>query len=593
MTRLSQLAVVALLGATLSACQDDPDGATTPAKTQVKPGRLEVVVTPKPDNHIGPYFIHTLPATRTAWTDSSGKAALDSVPPGRYKVYAVASGTVAQALTMVRGNDSVPVDLEALAGFVGPLLTFMSPNKPLHRGDSMELSVRAWKWKAGDSALSLEAVFPRGLRAQAEIKDSSGATLRLGPLTSEDTAYFVLARFASGLTGVYRMRSRVDTLPPLKLTARWDGNAVVLSWNRFQGNGFRAYEVSPATDGFQFPVGLKVTEDPDDTVFRDENPAPLESLKFMVRAYNRDGLYTESRVTVMARTGIRNFQASPHSVYHPTQPWIYTSSPNLLRRYNYQTGKSDSVPLYSAMGFMDIGDNGFGMELYIPYGIGRVLIMNAATLDTVGSINGFSTVNSVASSGKGRLMISASTPYSLMVVDRKTLSVVSGARGGYHYRLRYLPDGVKALGLALDMLPTYAFLIEPGDVRPVAYEFPGARDITLDARNFQVSPDGMSLVSGTAGAARRLDSAFTSIGILPPDSAGYACFAFSPAGDMLYAGVKDQRRIRVFTFPGLEPHKVIPTRGLPQHLVLREGEVFSLSATQQYSNLHLLERFTP
>lgn len=240
------------------------------------------------------------------------------------------------------------------------------------------------------------------------------------------------------------------------------------------------------------------------------------------------------------------------------------------------------IDLSSSPRFMDLSDNGFGLELYVAVG-GGISLYDATTLSAVGFLDtGFAT--SVVTDGRGRVFASTGPAYAsgtgrasittpFGIHARSDGRYIGGGGRRDHCRLRFLANGREIIGITTIVGPTdmeYYRLDSSGDFL-MAMESSYHGDHPMDPRIYRASPGGQFVITSASGAIFTADSSMTYEGRLTDGSPGLSDFAFDASGSAIYAGVDAQRLVLVYEYPSLAITGEIATWGYPL-FVFRDGD---------------------
>ena len=218
--------------------------------------------------------------------------------------------------------------------------------------------------------------------------------------------------------------------------------------------------------------------------------------------------------------------------------------------------------LLSSPDFMDLSDNGFGLELYVPVA-GSINMYEAETLSQIGSINTGYSATSVVTDGRGHVFVSPMRVYSRS--DGHYSSDISD----YNGRLRFLASDREIISIGSAEMSYFRFDSNGNIVTHTEDRYHG--DYPLDHYIYRVSPGGEFLITSGSGAIYTADSTMTYVGQLTLDNPTFSDFAFDARGNTIYAGVSSERSILVYEYPSLTNAGAIATWGYPQ-FVFRDGD---------------------
>jgi hypothetical protein len=367
---------------------------------------------------------------------------------------------------------------------------------------------------------------------------------------------------------------------------------VSLTWTSSTPAGFDRYEVYRATSPGLTRTGspLRTFRSVTDTAWVDSLPPFATQVYYRVFVVNSFGYDRGSEERAVPSPGglILEDVAVDDAVLHPTQPWIYLNdrSAGKITVVDYRAmSVRRTVMLGSSNGFMDLVDNGSGLELYVPRSDGWVQVRDPNDLQLVTSINTGLANASVVGDGRGQIYVSMSpSPWwerPLRSYRRSDGSYIDG-NGDFEYcRLRLLEGGQSIIEITMSVSPIDMdyYLIAP-DGRFLRHVDDNQHGGTpLDPHRYRVSPAQRYLVTSSSGAVYRADSTMAYLGQLPRGSLSFGDFAFSPDGGRIYAGCNNERLVKIHTFPSLSETGYLQTRGYPEFLWRVGDELIALSRT--------------
>jgi hypothetical protein len=309
----------------------------------------------------------------------------------------------------------------------------------------------------------------------------------------------------------------------------------------------------------------------------------LAKTPVFLRVYNSDSLYADSPMDTIRQQGVAGLPFLPfHAVLHPTQDVMYAiGDSSTVYRLDLASGAVLSRKMGGSPGYMAIGDNGAGVELYVPNEDGWIYMLDPENLATVFQASCGARVTSVDIDGAGNILASVASGYdahSTRIISRSTGTSLGGLNGYGGFRIRYNHGYTAAIAVSMRISP----------VDLVHFSFTGASltratpdkyhgDHPLSPAIFEISRDDYLLISGPEGAIYTADAMLVYQTMLPRGDARYACFLFPASGGKLLAGVSDNRKIVVHAVPGWVASGEVATRGYPLFLFERGDRLFSLS----------------
>ncbi len=384
--------------------------------------------------------------------------------------------------------------------------------------------------------------------------------------------------------------SAITLLEPVKNKGK-----VLLEWTEYPNSDFLKYEVY-RTDGnctVQNQELLGTISDKGTINFTDELP-PLEfQACYFIRVTNNENYSRNSnQETVDSPSGhIFNFEAYD-MLKHPTESYIYLidQGGQKLMKFDYENYEVvGETNLQGTIGYCDIGDNGFGVEIYAPSDNGWIYVYSADDLSQTSSINTGLPTASVVINGLGHVIASVE-PSPWWEQPVRTYSRNSGiyidGNGGYERdRLRRIPGENKIISISTSVSPVDMEYFEIGSTGNIEIhqddQYHG--DYPLDARIFRVSNDGTYSITSQDGAVYLANKSMEYKGQLQHGSLKFSDFAFSDDGAIIYAATSNRKSIQIGHYPSLIRDDEILTKGFPV-FIIRDGEkIISLSKSSENS----------
>ena len=291
---------------------------------------------------------------------------------------------------------------------------------------------------------------------------------------------------------------------------------------------------------------------------------------------------------------------------HPSEPWVYVLDPDQYRLLclDYETmSPRDSLTFNTRPGYFDIGDNGHGIELYVPQRNYEIRVYDPATLAEVSLIPiGVRDVFSAIIDFRGHVIASLDPPAywdePLRTYSRDSGELIDGNGDLPNTRLRLLPSGLEIIAISTEgSLPDMDYY-RLNDVGEIVEHVHDAQHGThpMAASIFQVEASGRYLITSADGVLYRADETMEYLGTLPREGATFGDFAFSADGDTIYAGCSNLSEIHVYTYPELHQIGTLHTHGPIQKLWRRGTRLLVAVRTDDYGyrfGLQLLDLATP
>ncbi|MEP3514830.1 MAG: hypothetical protein ABJN10_04730, partial [Nonlabens ulvanivorans] len=243
--------------------------------------------------------------------------------------------------------------------------------------------------------------------------------------------------------------------------------------------------------------------------------------------------------------------------------------------------------LQGTIGYSDIGDNGYGVEIYTPSDNGYIYVYNADNLSLITSINTGLKTASVVTNGLGHVIASVE-PSAWWEQPIRTYSRESGIHidgNGDHERdrLRMIPGRNEVISITTTVSPVDMEYFKIGSTGEIEIheddQYHG--DYPLNPRIFRVSDDGTYSITSEDGAVYLANSSMEYKGQLQHGTLRFSDFAFSDDGAIIYAATSNRKSIQIGHYPSLTRDDEFLTKGFPI-LIIRDGDkIISLSKASE------------
>ena len=587
------LTFLVLAFAMLSCKKDDKD--------PVGKGDLNVIVTINGYQLSAGAEIYTNPASKQGVTDEFGSVLLTGLDAGSYEVYAnlenVGSG---KSVVKVKADELAEIRINIIAGiYVGlaPTIDIILPGVPAEftQGETITFSAVIEddktphaeidvKWESNlDGILNSDSPDENGNVSFSTASLSRGLhKITLTATDSEDytsTATVNVSTLAPGA---------VTLLQPVK-----NEGTVILTWTEYQQSDFLKYEVYRSQSNYSgenFEL-ISTLTDKNQTTFTDLTP-PLEfQVSYYIRVTNTDENSRNSNIEVVDSPSgyIFNFQASD-MLKHPTQPYIYlvNQGGQKLIKFDYINMQVvTETTLQGNIGYCDIGDNGFGVEIYAPSNDGWIYVYSADDLRQTTSISTGLSTKSVVINGLGHVIASVMpSPWWEQPVRTYMRSTGINIDGNGDFdgdRLRMIPGKNEIISISTSVSPTDMeyFKLTDNGMFEMHQDDPYHGDYPLNANIFRISPSGEYSITSNSGAVYYANSSMEYKGQLQHGTLKFSDFAFNDDGSVIYAATSNRKSIQIGYYPSLIRDNEILTRGFPV-FILRDGnKIISLSKSNE------------
>lgn len=527
--------------------------------------------------------VYTRPASEQGVTDEFGSVLLKNIEAGSYEVYAelenVGSG---KSVVKIKPDELNPVFINLIPGLnvgLSPLIELILPSLPAEFSVGEEIQFSAQisddktstvnlkvEWKSDkDGVLSTQKASANGtvgFSTKTLSRNEHNITLTV---TDEEnfssTHTFALSMLAPAAINLIR--------------AEKSNGGVVLQWDSYKGSDFQKYEIYRSDNNCDYNQRTLLGEitSLSATSFTDKYP-PLEyQVCYFVRVYNTEGKSRNSNTLKVDLPSGTLFNFTPYDmVVHPTDSYVYLLDQNAqkLIQYNYESGVVEkSREISGQPGYMAIGDNGMGLEIYIPSGDGFIYIYDAQNLNFTGSINTGLFTMSVVSFDNGYIAAGmAPSPWwdgPIRTYKRSNGLQVDSDGDFERSRIRKLNNKNELLTISTTVSPVDLdyykldnngmFLEHKDDI------YHG--DHPLDPVSFRIDDTGTYMITGFEGAVYLANSSMQYKGLVQRGSLNFSDFAFSDDGAIIYAGTGNRKSIQIARYPSLLRENEISLRGFP------------------------------
>lgn len=378
---------------------------------------------------------------------------------------------------------------------------------------------------------------------------------------------------------------------------------VNLKWAKYSETDFLRYEVYRASDADQSGQLIASFNSADSVTYSDKTPPLVSEVYYYVKVLNsNDNFRNSNRIKVSYPGGKIYFYAATDAVHHPTEPVIFIldNAGYKLRAINYETNEEiSSTTIQGTAGRMDIGDNGSGLEIYLPSSDGKIYIYDALTLNLVTTITAGLPVKCVITNGHGYLAASLTpSPWweqPVRTYSRSTGINISGNTGSNVFEgsiLRFIPNADKFISISTSVSPVdmdYFELTSSGMITLNSDDsYHG--DYPLDPNIFRISGNGEYLVTGNTGAVYSASQTMIYKGLIERGALYFSDYVFSSDCNTIYAGTSNRNSIQIVKYPELTRTGELLTKGYPEFMFFVNGNIISLSKVSLNSNNFAIEK---
>lgn len=557
--------------------------------------------------------VFTVPPTQQGVTDEFGTVLLRDLAPGSYEVYANLSG-VGSGKTVVRvSSDSLKkISIQIFKGIstgFTPEVELILPSVPANFtvGENIVFSFNVIDKDTPNS--NINVVVNSNLDGKLiETHPNSNNNVKF-ETTKLSRGKHIITISATDKDNYTTTKSfEVSTMAPgnikLESAVSIDGS-VLIKWARYALDDFKRYEILRTSDQNNDGQIIASFSSADSLKYTDKLPPLVSEIYYYVRITNTDDQSRNSNMfKVEEPAGKIYYYTITDAVHHPTEPIIYLidNAAQKLRAINYQTHTEiNSVGLEGTVGKIDIGDNGYGLEIYVPNNSGFIKVYNVNTLNLVTSINTGLPTNCVTTNNQGYIIASlAPSPWweqPIRTYARSTEINISGNLGtiGTVFEsniLRFIPKTDNLISISTSVSPTdmdYFQLDNSGKFTSHSDDsYHG--DHPLDPYIFRISSNGEFIITGNTGAVYSANSSMIYKGLIDRGALYFSDFAFSKDGNTIYGGTSNRNSIQIIKYPELTRKNEILLKGYPKYLFYFNGEIISISKTDPDSDKYTFER---
>lgn len=554
--------------------------------------------------------VFTVPASKQGITDEFGTTLLRSLAPGSYEVYAnlndFGSGkTVVRVSTDSLKKINIQIIQGVKTGFT-PEIELILPSTPANFAPNEKI-VFSCNVKDEDTP---------NTDLKVEISSNiDGKLLETHPDASNNVKFetSTLSRGKHLITITATDNDKYSTSKTIDVSTMAPGNIVLesassnsgsvqLQWQKYTTSDFKRYEVLRTSDPNIEGQVIASFNSADSIKYTDKLPPFVSEVYYYVRVSNSEEQSRNSnKIKVEEPAGKIYYYAVTDAVLHPTEPIVYIidNASQKLRAINYITQTMiNSCSLQGTVGKIDIGDNGFGLEIYVPNNNGFIHVYKASTLDLVTTINTGLATKCVVTNGHGYIAASLSpSPWweqPVRTYSRSTGINISGNTGTVFEAniLKFIPNSDNIISISTSVSPTDMdfFQIDNTGKIKATIEDSYHGDHPLDPYIFKISSNSEFVITGNAGAVYSASSSMIYKGMIDRGTLYFSDFEFSKDGNTIYAGTSNRTSLQIIKYPELTRKDEILTKGYPKFLFYKGGEIISISKVNTSSDNFAIER---
>lgn len=527
-------------------------------------------------------------------SDSYGKVLFSGVPEGIYEAFAYYEGYGS-------GKETVEVKRNTLnkADILFTLGIFIEPRvmryEPYSNYKSSVNDTVTFRYNITDNETASENI-------QIRLSSSLDGELASTNLTSENSFIFksnslskgehvirLEAEDSDGYVGRDSVVVKNIKPPRVVLSAPTVINeGVKLEWSVCSDPDFNRYEIirnsNPSWNDGQ-KIGTVTGKQ--NTSFVDTAPPFTDSIYYKIVSYTNDEENSSSEYLKVKNPAGHIYRfAMKDAVIHPDLPYIYLATFNgEVILYDYEKEQVIQKKTYNTgISFLEIGDNGFGIELYVPDYSGFIHILDPLTLNELTFINCGNPVTSVAIDGKGIVYAGIEpSPWwenPVRSFSRSEKSEIDGAGRFAEGRVRLLPDKKTLIEITSSSSPVNMEYFEVDENGNFTFfkEDQQHGDHPLSYITFKVAGSGEFVITSTSGTMYKADSTMEYLGELSSGEIQFSDFIFDD-NQKMYASSSNNKSIYVYSVSGFNQIDNITTKGYPFKIFLKGNKIIAVSKT--------------
>ena len=594
MKKTTILFLIAILG--VLSCNKDDDEPTIV-------GDLNVRVFLNGFQPVDNAEVYTNPPSKQGTTDEFGSVLLTGLEMGSYEVFAslenVGSG---KSVVNVQTSELSETTVNIIPGVnvgLAPTINIVLPAVPAEFSEGEDITFSADIEDDDTPNQDMNIVWESSLDGElnSSTPDINGnVTFTTNSLSRGVHQITLTAEDSDGYSSSASIEvsilspNAIILLEPVKSEGE-----ILLEWTEYQNSDFLKYEVY-RTDGNcteQNQELLGTISDKGTINFTDELPPFEFQVCYFIRVTNNENNSRNSnQETVDLPSGhIFNFEAYD-MLKHPTENYIYLidQGGQKLIKFNYTNFEVvNETNLQGTIGYCDIGDNGFGVEIYAPSDDGWIYVYNADDLSQTTSINTGLNTSSVVANGLGHVIAGVRpSPWweqPVRTYQRSNGIHIDGNGDFDGDRLRMIPGKNEIISISTGVSPVdmeYFKIGIKGNIE-IHQDDQYHGDYPLNPRIFRVSDDGTYSITSRNGAVYLANSSMEYKGQLQHGSLEFSDFTFSADGAIIYAATSNRKSIQIGNYPSLTRDNEILTKGFPVFIIRDGDKIISLSKSSENS----------
>lgn len=551
--------------------------------------------------------VFTVPSAQQAVTDEFGTVMLKDLDAGSYEIYANLDGFGSgKSAVRVTGDSLKRIAIYIVEGVttgLTPEIEFILPSFPANFmvNEKIVFSINV---KDKDSQ-------PNDINVIIS-SDLDGKLIETHPDASNSVKFetSTLSRGKHKITVTAIDKDKYSTTKTIDVSTMAPGNIILesatassgnvkLLWQKYTLPDFKRYEVLRSVSN-DIPGEVIASFNSADSVqYIDKKPPFKSEVYYYIRVSNtEEHIRNSDKIKVTDPAGKVYYYTITDAVHHPSEPIVYVvdNASQKLRAINYKTQiEINSISLDETVGKIDIADNGYGLEIYVPNNSGFIKVYNASTLNLVTSICTGLNTKCVVTNGHGYVVASLNpSPWweqPIRTYSRSTGVNISGNGDHAGDIIRFIPNSDKIITISTGISPVdmeYFELDNTGQI--LSHQDDSYHgDHYLDPNIFKVSSNGEFVITGDVGAVYSATSSMIYKGMVDRGALYFSDFAFSNDGNTIYAGTSNRTSLQVIKYPDLSRNDEILLKGYPKFLFNFNGEIVSISSTDINSDKYAFE----
>ncbi|QRR03112.1 hypothetical protein [Dyadobacter sandarakinus] len=539
--------------------------------------------------------VFTKPQSIQGVTDEFGSVLLKGIQPGSYEVFANQSGVGSgKSVGTVRKDSLTNVLVYIVKGVstgITPEIKLVLPALPatFAEGESIPFSadVEDQDTSPGDITVKWESSIDGLFHTSSP--DQNGNVAFSKALSKGLHLITVTATDKDKYTATITFQLATNAPKAVKLvSAVKQGANVALTWNKYTAADFKTYEVYRSEEQNSSNVTLVGSAANSNTLTMTDSLAPfLPQAYYFVRVVTTEGLFSNSNSLKVDNPAGSVFFFTPFDVVmHPTRNKLYMvdNGAGKLRLIDIDSfTEVASTSLQGTAGNIDVADNSFGMEVYVPSSDGWIYIYDAEKLTLKKSISTGLSTPCVVTNGHGYIAASVRpSPWweqPVRTYSRATGINIDGNGDFEGDRLRFVPGQEKIISISTSVSPIDMEYFELTSKGAISLHMDDTQhgSYPLDPNIFRISPTGDYVVTGSEGAVYLATRSMEYKGLIQRGSLAFSDFAFSEDGKTIYAATQNRKSIQIARYPQLTRDNEILLRGTPKFIFYRNGNLISVS----------------